>query len=66
MGIQQDILALPCIRHYSGFITVTQPVHLFSTGKEKSKRTLDVYASITWNFKEHEKYRVVGCMMANE
>lgn len=37
MGIQQDILALPCIRHYSVFITVTQPVHLFSTGKEKVK-----------------------------
>lgn len=35
MGIQQDILALPCVRQYLGFITVTQTVHLFSTGKEK-------------------------------
>lgn len=37
MSIQQDILALPCIRQYAGFITIPQTVLLFSTGKEKNK-----------------------------
>lgn len=48
MNIEQDVLALPYIRQYPGFITVPQTVLQYRKGK-KNKRTLDVMKALHKN-----------------